>query len=792
MKLIECYIESFGKLTDERFKFADGFNLILKENGYGKTTLTVFIKCMLYGMDDTRKHSIDENERKKYLPWSGVPCGGSLTFSVGEKIYRAERNFGAKPAGDTFILYDTALGRECSDFSENLGEEILGIDADGFMRTLFLSERQLSGKNENRTISAKLSELVGCDGDITGMTEATKLLEEQRKFYIKKGGSGEIADVKAEISRISDELDASVFAESRMNETELTLKALSIKETELRAEEQNIAKERAALAKAASTKTYKDTLADMKARLSSVENRRNALIAFFKGEIPTAAEIDNIRVLDAQVKSMKSTVSGTEAGELSQLRDFFDGKADGARIDEIKTVFNRFRINAYEESESTKRRRTLFAKRTPEKSEIEKEIADIKAQIKKPVLPTVFIITGAIISLLGVVLGAFVHSLLALVTFIGVATIALVPIIHNTKKKNEIKLLRKKLSSISDEAAADPRDPLIIYNEMLELLSKKEPSSKKEEDQKELEAFAALFGLGGDIISDISYLLKKYEDLKQLLAIERYKSTEKAKMEADIAKMEADISEFIKKFSYTTSSPLDEAGLALAEYTRLSVEIVEKRSDIERLTSKHETNDGEFDTTRTSEELDRRTFELSSLFNEIASQRALLERQYQRDSEQAEMREELIAKKTALEEKYEKFTDNLDTIVLTKKYLEAARENMTSRYLGKTKEGFEKYSSLIGGDEGSFDMDTSFAVSKTEGAKTHAAEAYSRGTRDLYAIAVRFALIDSLYEEEAPFVILDDPFISLDDKRGKAALDLVKDLAKDRQIIYFTCSESRA
>ena len=72
MKIIECYIENFGKISDKRFEFKDGFNTILAENGYGKTTLSVFIKCMLYGMNDTRKVSLDENERKRYLPWSGA------------------------------------------------------------------------------------------------------------------------------------------------------------------------------------------------------------------------------------------------------------------------------------------------------------------------------------------------------------------------------------------------------------------------------------------------------------------------------------------------------------------------------------------------------------------------------------------------------------------------------------------------------------------------------------------------------------------------------------------------
>jgi len=64
MRLIECYVDNFGGLTDFKMSFKDGLNAILKENGFGKTTLTVFIKSMFYGLDATSKHKLEENDRK--------------------------------------------------------------------------------------------------------------------------------------------------------------------------------------------------------------------------------------------------------------------------------------------------------------------------------------------------------------------------------------------------------------------------------------------------------------------------------------------------------------------------------------------------------------------------------------------------------------------------------------------------------------------------------------------------------------------------------------------------------
>ena len=171
----------------------------------------------------------------------------------------------------------------------------------------------------------------------------------------------------------------------------------------------------------------------------------------------------------------------------------------------------------------------------------------------------------------------------------------------------------------------------------------------------------------------------------------------------------------------------------------------------------------------------------------------LLERGYNSYSEELENRDELSMRRSELEDILAKHKDNYDTLILTKKYLALAKDNMTSKYLGKTKAGFLKYTEAIGGITGeSFEMDTDFGVTKQEGASTRTVEAYSRGTRDLFNLAARLALVDSLYEKEKPFIILDDPFTALDDGKTKSAIELLQFFAKDRQVIYFTCSKSRS
>ena len=200
MQLLECYIESFGTFKEYSHKFDRGLNCIYSDNGTGKTTLSIFIASMLYGLPDTKKQSLDENERKKYTPWQGGRFGGSLTFLARGKIYTVERTFGTKASDDLFVLRNKSSGAVSTDFSANLGEELFGIDRDGFLRTVFLSEKNLSVKNENKSISAKLSDLVGVDGDLGGFDDALELLDKRRKFYYKQSGNCEISNIKLRIT----------------------------------------------------------------------------------------------------------------------------------------------------------------------------------------------------------------------------------------------------------------------------------------------------------------------------------------------------------------------------------------------------------------------------------------------------------------------------------------------------------------------------------------------------------------------------------------------------------------
>ena len=55
MRLIDCYIENFGGLSQYRLDFQEGLTVVLEDNGFGKTTLAEFIRAMFYGFPRSGK-----------------------------------------------------------------------------------------------------------------------------------------------------------------------------------------------------------------------------------------------------------------------------------------------------------------------------------------------------------------------------------------------------------------------------------------------------------------------------------------------------------------------------------------------------------------------------------------------------------------------------------------------------------------------------------------------------------------------------------------------------------------
>lgn len=205
MRLLHCHIENFGKLHDFDFDFREGLQILLRENGYGKSTFAAFLRVCFYGFSGERKQDITENERRRYMPWQGGRFGGELRFERAGRRYRLERMFGEKRSQDHFALYDLDSGLPSTDFSERIGEELFRIDAASFERTVFSGQLRVRSEM-NANIHAKLGDVSETAFDMRSFESAMLRIREEQNRLSPLRKTGLIYKKRLEVEALLAEL----------------------------------------------------------------------------------------------------------------------------------------------------------------------------------------------------------------------------------------------------------------------------------------------------------------------------------------------------------------------------------------------------------------------------------------------------------------------------------------------------------------------------------------------------------------------------------------------------------
>ncbi len=656
MKFLECYIENFGKLSKFAYHFEDGMNILLRDNGWGKTTFTGFLKAMLYGWGASRSTDLQVNERLRYTPWQGGKCGGTLTFSTEKGTFRVERFFGAKESEDTFALYDCATGLASKAYSAKLGEEIFGIDAAGYERSSFISERLTADEKDYTGIQAKLVDM----NDLSDYEIAMKKLEKRRQFYRVQSGRGQIAQIEQQLSLRKAELGEAEDALKKTNE-------------------------------------WNRKARDIDSQREGLENELKAL----RRKMDASLTVREARALDAHKDDLIRNADRCRE-QTATCRAYLSGNIpSGSAVEEQMRIC-----------------RTLSERQRPDQT-----------VGRVPLWLTLLLcVLGAALIAVGIISGNALPPLRLILPIIGV--LALGGGICCAY------LRRRAAQTLSSVRAAQAE-----YDRM----------------ERELKDF-----LEGFPIVKADSALKG--DAERLWAIRtKLDDLRKAQMEEQEAKN------------------------ALAAFRAAHPDVFDDTAAMS----------GEEDR-RDSEEAQRLTERIDSLRRE----RENCERENARYAAAAGRYTSCAQEIANLEEKKKTYTKSLEIIQATQQFLTGARTNLTSRYLSDIQLHFRHYMQLLTADEQdtlfsdeyaaeAFTVTPDFCVNITKYASTHSAAALSRGGRDLVALCLRFAICDALFRDQKPPLVLDDPFINLDDEKTHAAMGLLQKIARERQIFYVACHSSR-
>ncbi len=147
-----------------------------------------------------------------------------------------------------------------------------------------------------------------------------------------------------------------------------------------------------------------------------------------------------------------------------------------------------------------------------------------------------------------------------------------------------------------------------------------------------------------------------------------------------------------------------------------------------------------------------------------------------------------------MDEEHHKIQDEYDAISLAVETLREADTELQSRFSPELGKVAAEYMSLV--TEGRYadvfiNRDFSARIRTADDTVAREAEYLSAGTLDLMYLAVRLAVCElALPEGESCPLIIDDALVNLDESRLQQAMKLLREIAKKRQVILFSCRKT--
>jgi len=131
---------------------------------------------------------------------------------------------------------------------------------------------------------------------------------------------------------------------------------------------------------------------------------------------------------------------------------------------------------------------------------------------------------------------------------------------------------------------------------------------------------------------------------------------------------------------------------------------------------------------------------------------------------------------------------------LVREVLEDAHRNTLSKASVALRDELSKYISVItGGRYTEVEIDENDLSIRTRSPENNEmvdVQELSRATKDQFYICARFALVKLITEGKKPPLLLDDPFVNFHPTRLQKMMIMLKELAKENQILLFTLNDA--
>lgn len=749
MKLLRCYIQNYGKLHEFSYDFDPNLSEILQQNGWGKSTFASFIKAMLFGLPQTTKHDIDQNERKKFTPWQGGVFGGWLEFTMKDNPYRIERTFGKTQSSDTVTIYDLKTNKPIQD--SDFIQKSLGINADTFARSTFVGQGIFSDASDE-SIKAKLGKLIQDDDSFDLKSIDAKLDKRQTTLKLHKGKGGKIYELEEELDETTFKISEATTAKNQIN----LLDAESQKnKAQIEKITENIQTLRDTQSRINAKKVEKEVREHHQTILRDIQNlkkERAEIIAFFISTPPTDDDIKRLDNLNRELENAKIKLSNLDQNspieKIKELDEYF--------IDGIPTEQDIAQMN----------QKLQYLNSPPTQS----TNYDSTAVSKAKKFGSISLSISAILIVLGIIL---------LITFskifggilLGLGILG--SVISLFKLLSKDKHINKTIENNKEQQS--------IRAEIVQFVS------KYHEDTEHLE----------DALYNIHYKIKEYE--RQKNATQDYEK-EHTELTSQITKITKELTQYYATFFDKNIDFAQNYRDILAKTEKLKLldkDLEQKTIELNKFEKSKNLSFSPIEE-NTLESIDeevlrQKIVDQETLYKEVMQQQTEIQKQIDEYSRIADTLAFYKTKEESLEEQLSIAKYQLEVTIRTREFLDTAKNNLTARYLAPLCQSFTKYAQkLLGKSIGQASIDTNLNILIDEQGSKKDTKFFSQGTRDIIELCLRLALIDVLFDGDLPPLILDDPFYNLDDSKTTNAKTLLRDLSQEVQVVYLVCHSSRA
>ena len=767
MKLLNLYIENFGKLSKFEYSFSKPITTIKQDNGWGKTTLATFIKAMFYGLSNSGR-DVEKNERKKFKPWQNGKFGGYLEFEIGNKKYRITRFFEGTVSNDTFSLKDLSTNKESVDYTLNIGQELFKLDADGFERSVFINNKNLEIKDKT-SLTKRLSNLLENTDQDNNLATAQKQLDNLLTSLKNRQNNGLIPSVESKLSELSLEIENLQSIKGIIETNKKAIQELEVKIEKKEKELVDIKQNLSLAQQAKERKLIKERLHDLKSKVAKSNDDLKIIKKFFKNQEPVEQEINKLelKILDLvklEASLTEKQLSDTISPQLIKIKQLF---ASG-----VPTLQDIKEIEQVNEQLTQINNQIKFL----QTGQVSYKTENKNANKYRYIVCTTLFSLGIMFAVSGIVT---LKSFLAIgVTFIVMATLLM---FFGTAV-----CLKNKINS--------PTLKMSGKLSLQQLIQEQKPLEQK------VKQFIHLFYNEGEYDSYYASLLSLQSNLNnyQLLTenLTEYKK-QIEKLNQQKINLAADIENSLKLYNVeefpSYSRAMSEIRKQYTEYLNTQKLLKERETDLANYL-----NDNDF-IIDSAKEI---TFDLENLtelenltqydLDNLKTQKTELETKNYQLSLQADELPDKESEKELLSQKLSQYEQKQEILKHTIHFLAQAHDQITAKYLSPMQQSFNEYAQALNIEGlGKFELSTDLKLTIEQMGDSYETDYYSKGYRDLIELDLRFSLVNVLFEQEKPFIVLDDPFVSLDANKMEYARKLLVTLSKQFQIIYLTCHDSR-